>query len=89
MEPGDSLAFYYHRFRALLSGVEEAYNRAKQELPETSYREVQLALRFTIGLNSSYSAYKQYYEEGLKDWLENLVDAFSEAVMLAGPTLSL
>jgi Zinc knuckle len=79
MEPGDSLAFYYQRFRALLSGVQKAYNRAKQELPETSYREVQLALRFTIGLNSSYSAYKQYYEDGLKDWPENLVDAFSEA----------
>jgi hypothetical protein len=63
---------------------------------------VQLALRFTIGLNSSYSAYKQYYEDGLKDWPENLIDAFSEAakfrprkavpvtpVMLAGQTLLL
>ena len=80
MEPGDSLAFYYQRFRALLSGVQEAYNsRAKVEPPDSSYRDVQLALRFTIGLNSSYSAYKQYYEDGLKDWPQSLVDAFSEA----------
>jgi Zinc knuckle len=79
MEPGDSLAFYYQRFRALLSGVQEAYHRAQQDPPDTSYRDVQLALRFTIGLNSSYSTYKQYYEDGLKDWPENLVDAFSEA----------
>jgi Zinc knuckle len=49
------------------------------EPPDTSYRDVQLALRFTIGLNSSYSAYKQYYEGGLKDWPQSLVDAFSEA----------
>jgi hypothetical protein len=40
---------------------------------------VQLALRFTIGLNSSYSAYKQCYDDGLKDWPESLVDEFSEA----------
>jgi uncharacterized membrane protein YgcG len=79
VEPGDSLAFYYQRFRALLSGVQEAYTRAKLEPRDTSYRDVQLALRFTIGLNSSYSAYKQYYEDGLKDWPESLVDAFSEA----------
>jgi hypothetical protein len=44
------------------------------EPPDSSYRDVQLALRFTIGLNSSYSAYKQYYEDGLKDWHESLVD---------------
>ena len=79
MEPGDSLAFYYQRFRALLSGVQEAYHRAKQDPPDNTYRDVQLALRFTIGLNSSYHAYKQYYEDGLKDWPENLTDAFSEA----------
>jgi hypothetical protein len=79
MEPGDSLAFYYQRFRALLSGVQEAYTRVKLEPPDTSYRDVQLALRFTIGLYSFYSAYKQYYEDGLKDWPESLVDAFSEA----------
>jgi hypothetical protein len=40
MEPGDSLAFYYQRFRALLSGVQEAYTRAKLEPPDTSYRDV-------------------------------------------------
>jgi hypothetical protein len=79
MEPGDSLAFYYQRFRALLSGVQKAYTRAKLESPDTSYRDVQLALRFTIGLNSSHTPYKQYYEDGLKDWPESLVDAFSEA----------
>jgi hypothetical protein len=32
-----------------------------------------------MGLNSSYSAYKQYYEDGLKDWPENLSDALTEA----------
>jgi hypothetical protein len=79
MEPGDSLSFYYQLFRALLSGVQEAYTRAKLEPPDTSYRDVQLALRFTIGLNSSYTPYKQYHEDGLKDWPESLVDAFSEA----------
>jgi Zinc knuckle len=79
MEPGDSLAFYYQRFRALLSGVQEAYTRAKLEPPDTSYRDVQLALRFTIGLNSTYTPYKEYYEDGLKDLTESLVDAYSEA----------
>jgi hypothetical protein len=78
MEPGDSLAFYYQRFRALLSGVQEAYHRAKQDPPENTYRDVQLALKFTLGLNLSFNAYKQYYEDGLKDWPESLVDAFSE-----------
>jgi hypothetical protein len=73
------LAFYYQRFRALLSGVQEAYHRAKQDPPDNTYRDVQLALKFTLGLNSSFNAYKQYYEDGLKDWPESLVDAFSEA----------
>ena len=79
MEPGDSLAFYHQRFRALLSGVQEAYNRAKQDPPDGSYRDVQMALKFTLGLNSTYSAYKQYYEDGLKDWPEDLAEAFGEA----------
>jgi uncharacterized membrane protein YgcG len=79
MEPGDSISFYHQRFRALLSGVEEAYRRANVEIPETMYREVQLGLKFTVGLNSSYSAYKQYYEDGLKGWPESLGEAFSEA----------
>jgi hypothetical protein len=32
-----------------------------------------------MGLNSSYAAYKQYYEDGLKNWSETLSDAFTEA----------
>jgi hypothetical protein len=28
-----------------------------------------------MGLNSSYSAYKQYYEDGLKSWPKNLSDS--------------
>ena len=65
MEPGDSLPFYHQRFRALLSGVEEAYRRANVDVPDSIYREVQLGLKFTVGLNSSYAAYKQYYEDGV------------------------
>jgi hypothetical protein len=79
MEPGDCLILYHQRFRALLTGVQEAYSGAKIELPETAYRDVQRALKFTIGLNSSYSGYKQYHEDGLKDWPANLADAFSKA----------
>ena len=65
--------------RALLSGVEESYSRAKIKLPETAYRDVQRALMFTIGLISSYSGCKQYHEDGLKDWPANPADAFSKA----------
>jgi hypothetical protein len=79
MEPGDTLQYYHQRFRAYLSGVQEAYGRAQIECPETVYRDIQLALKFTMGLNSSYAAYKQYYEDGLKDWPENLSDALTEA----------
>jgi hypothetical protein len=80
MEPGDSLAFYHQRFRALLSGVQEAYSRAKIDTAENGiYRDVQLALKFTMGLNSSYGPYKQYYEDGLKDWPQTVPDAFAEA----------
>ena len=73
------MSFYHQRFRALLSGVQEAYNRAQIPLPDSAYREVQMGLKFTMGLNSSYAAYKQYYEDGLKTWPVNLPDAFSEA----------
>jgi hypothetical protein len=79
MEPGDSISFYNQRFRALLSGVEEAYRRANVEGHGNLYREVQQGLKFTVGLNSTYSEYKQYYEDGLKDWPRSLGDAFSEA----------
>jgi hypothetical protein len=79
MEPGDTLQYYHQRFRAYLIGVQEAYGRAQIECPETVYRDIQLALKFTMGLNSSYAAYKQYYEDGLKDWPETLSDGLTEA----------
>jgi hypothetical protein len=79
MEPGDTLQYYHQRFKTYLSGVQEAYGRAKIECPETAYRDIQLALKFTMGLNSSYAACKQYYEDGLKSWPENLSDALTEA----------
>ena len=64
MEPGDSISFYNQRFRALLSGVEEAYRRSNVDVPDSMYREVQLGLKFTMGLNSGYAAYKQYSGTG-------------------------
>jgi hypothetical protein len=79
MEPGDTLQYYHKRFRAYLSGVQEAYGRAQIECPETVYRDIQLALKCTMGLNSSYAAYKQYYEDGIKNWPETLSDAITEA----------
>ena len=79
MEPGDSISFYHQRFGALLSGVEEAYRRANIAVPDNVYREVQLGFKFTMGLNSTYSAYKQYYEDGLKAWPGSLPEAFSAA----------
>jgi hypothetical protein len=79
MEPGDTLQYYHHRFRAYLSGVQEAYGRAQTECPEAVYRDIQLTLKFTMGLNSSYAAYKQYYEDSLKSWPETLSGALTEA----------
>lgn len=41
MKPGDSISSYHQRFRASLSGVQEAYSRAKIDVPDSSsYREV-------------------------------------------------
>lgn len=79
MQNGDSLAYYYQRFRALLTGVQEAYRRADEDIPDTSFRDFQLALKFTMGLNSTYSVYKQYYEDSIKEWPDNLENAFFEA----------
>ena len=57
MEPGDTLSYYHQRFRALLSGVQEAYNRADTDAPESAYREVQLALKLILGLNTLRDTY--------------------------------
>jgi Zinc knuckle len=83
MEPGDSLGFYYQRFRALLGALEEGYNRADEVMPEGEFRDVQLGLKFTEGLNNSYSVYKQYHEDGIKAWPQTLSDAFAEASKFA------
>jgi Zinc knuckle len=82
MQPGDHLPYYHQRFRALLSGLNEAYKRAGREKGEDKdpdFKEAQLALKFTLGLNSSYHLYKQYFEDGIKEWPISLAQAFSEA----------
>jgi hypothetical protein len=83
MQPGDHLPYYYQRFRALRSGVEEAYKRAgrnrQQTEDETTFTKAQLALKFTMGLNASYAIYKNYYEDNIKPWPETLEEAFAEA----------
>jgi hypothetical protein len=83
MEPGDSLGFYYQRFRALLGALEEGDDRADEAMPEGEFRDVQLALKFTDGLNNSYAVHKQYHEDGIKAWPQSLSDAFAEASKFA------
>jgi hypothetical protein len=79
MQKEDTLAYYYQRFRALLTGVQEAYRRADEEIPESAFRDFQLGLKFTMGLNSSYAVYKQYYEDSIKEWPDSLESAFFQA----------
>ena len=40
---------------------------------------VKINVRDTGHIDSTYSTYKQYYEDGLKGWPESLGDAFAEA----------
>lgn len=79
MQPNDTLAYYYQRFRALLSGLHEAYTRAVIPIPTEANRELQLALKFTMGLNTSYNVYKQYYEDSVRPWPTTLTAAFQDA----------
>ena len=76
IDSGDSISIYQQRFCALLSRFQEACSRAKDECSEAAYCDIQLALKFTPGLNAPYGAYKQYHENRLKDWTATLPDAF-------------
>jgi hypothetical protein len=79
MQPGKSLASYHQKFRALHSGLFEAYRRAEENVPDSDFQEGQLALQFTMGLNSSYAGHKQYFEDAVKPWPESVEQAFLEA----------
>jgi hypothetical protein len=82
MQRHDTLTYYYQRMRALVSGVREAKLRAgidEEAAADNDARQVQLALKFTTGLNDSYNTYKQYYHDSVRDWPLTLSDAFHEA----------
>ena len=78
----DTLTYYYQKMRALVSGVKEAKLRTgidEEAAGDNEARQIQLALKFTNGLNDSYSVYKQYYHDSVKEWPLTLADAFHEA----------
>lgn len=79
MMPGEQLSSYYHKFTSLYSGYQEAYRRADEEMPDSAFEEGQNALQFTMGLNSTYNIYKQYFEDSLKPWPESIFEAYQEA----------
>jgi hypothetical protein len=64
--------------RALVGGVKEAKLRTgidEVAAGDNEARQVQLALKFTNGLNDSYSV---YYHDSVKEWPLTLADAFHE-----------
>ena len=82
MEPNDVLKFYYQRFKALKAGYEDTM-RALGVMPEfneamTAHNELLTGMKFMNGLNSGYRHYVEYYEHRLKDWPDNLEDAYLE-----------
>ena len=82
MEPNDVLKYYHQRFKALKSGYEDAM-RAQGAMPEfneamTANNELLTGMKFMNGLNSGYRHYVEYYEHGLKEWLDTLKDAYIE-----------
>lgn len=79
MQHGESLASYHLKFRSLYSGLCEAYRRADEDMPDSDFQDGQLALQFTMGLNSSYAGHKQYFEDAVKQWPESVDQAFLEA----------
>jgi Zinc knuckle len=82
MQKNDNLTYYYQRMRALVSGVKEAKLRTgvdEEAAGDNEARQVQLALKFTNGLNDSYNVYKQYYNDSVRAWPLTLADAFHEA----------
>ena len=80
MAPNDLLKYYYQRFKALRTGLEDTM-RAADALPEMSpevtiQHERLAAIKFLNGLNAGYNQFVEYYEHNLKPWPETLEDAY-------------
>ena len=76
MLPNESLGSYFSRFRTQLFVRQDAYRTAEQELHEHS--DEQLAHRYLVGLNSTYSEYLNLLKNRVIPWPETLADAHAD-----------
>ena len=79
MTANDTLNGYYQKTNSALSGLFEAHRRAGND-PETKMPEDrQRAIKFILGLSDEYRKLKEFFRNDLKEWPENVSDAFIEA----------
>ena len=77
MQPGETLAHHYSRFRLLFSALKLEHLNAN--VPMREYSELHLSMHFLCGLNSDYADYVRPMKVGLRRWPFTPDDAYAEA----------
>ena len=76
MLPNESLGSYFSRFRTQLFVRQDADRTAEREMHE--HDDAELAIRYLLGLNSTYSEYLNLLKNRVIPWPETLADAHSD-----------
>ena len=75
----ENLSMYLTSIKSALTAIQQAYEMAGREGIDELYPEGQMAVKFILGLNSSYLEFKSFFTNGLKPWPDCLETAYKEA----------
>ena len=70
---------YHINTKSALTAIQQAYEMAGHGALDETCPEGQMAVKFVLGLNSSYGEFKSFFTNGLKSWPDCLEAAYQEA----------
>ena len=75
----DNLSAYLTNTKSALTAIQQAFEMAGRGGLDETYPESQMAVKFILGLNNSYSEFRSFFTNGLKPWPDCLETAYQEA----------
>ena len=70
---------YLTNTKSALTAIQIAYEMAGRGCLDEIGPESQMAIKFILGLNSSYNEFRSFYTNGLKPWPDCLETAYQNA----------
>ena len=74
-----NLSTYLSNTKSVLTVIQQAYEMDNRRGLDETYPESQMAGKFILGLNHSYSEFRSFYTNGLKPWPDCLETAYQDA----------